>query len=158
LVGKLIHGTAIFRDATLPGAPGASVVDPVTMSPALALGLQAYLLIESLLNSIDPTQLTLQQFVNDFRYTELEGYLDFLYGNYHLAVNGIVKTDLPSADEILGAFWYITQVENVFAHPSTNPSQPTSQSWGAPWPFPSANPGPMFSGNGWAWNSVTGLL
>jgi hypothetical protein len=141
---------------TTGGVPGAPVVDPVTMSPALALGLQTYLLIESLLKSIDPTQLTIQQFVHDFGDTELKGYLDFLYGNYQLAVNGIVKTGLPSEDEILGMLWQITQVEGVSAHPSTNPSQPTSQSWGAPWPPVPTNPGPAFSGNGWAWNGRYG--
>jgi hypothetical protein len=136
---------------TVGGSPSGNAKDPRTMAPVLALGIQSYLMLESLLNVIEPTQPTLQEFLNDFG-GALADYTNFLYGNYELAVRKIVKTDLPSEGEILGTLWWITQMAGVFAHPSTNPTQPTSQSWGAPWPFPSDQPGAAFSGNGWAWN------
>jgi hypothetical protein len=147
------YGKFLARDAPSSGPPGDNVADPVTMLPFLALGLQSYMLIQSLVYTIDTaTQLTLPQFISDFRLTELKPFLDFIYGNYQTAVNGIVKTDLPSDDEILGTLWYLTQMKGVFAHPSSNPTQSTSESWGAPWPFPPTQPGTAFSGNGFAWN------
>jgi hypothetical protein len=146
---------------TVAGSPSGNVVDPRTMAPVLALGIQSYLTLESLLNVIDQTQPTLQRFVNDFR-TDLAGqpnsYLDFLYGMYELAVCGIVKTDLPSEEEILGALWHITQVAGVSARPSTNPASWTS--WGAPWDeftYHNFEFFKSFSGNGLAWNLRYGV-
>ena len=146
--------------STVPGSPSGTVSDPRTMAPVLALGIQSYLILESLLNVIDPTQPTLQQFVNQFR-GDLAGhpwsYLDFLYEKYQLAVKGIVKTDLPSEDEILGTLWWITQQAGVWTHPSTDPNRDTSESWGAPYPRrPDLQGGVAFSGNGWAWNFIYG--
>jgi hypothetical protein len=147
------------------GPPGADVKDPVTMLPVLALGLLSYMSIESFLYSIDPTtQTPFSQFVSEYRDIELKGYLDFLYQTYQLAVNGIAKTDIPSDQEILGALWWLGQLAGVFAHPSTNPTQPTNYSWGAPEPttpgqYPQGgtdDPGPALSGNGYSWNRVYG--
>ncbi len=98
-----------------PDSPsGDDVSDPTTMLPLLALGLQSYLTLESVLNIIDPSQPTLLDFVNTWRgdpanwqqesFT-LSYYTNFLFTKYALAVNGILKTDLPTDDEILGALW-----------------------------------------------------
>lgn len=152
---------------TVAGSPSGNVLDPRTMAPVLALGLQSYLTLESLLNVIDPTQPTLQHFLNDFRADLADSsapacssnaYTNFLYCMYGLAVNGIVKTDLPSEDEFLGYLWHITQLASVFAHPSTDPARPTSESWGARWPstYELESQQVAFSGNGLAWNRVYG--
>lgn len=140
---------------TVAGSPSGNVSDPRTIAPVLALGIQSFLILESLLNFIDSTQPALQQFVNSFS-EDLQSYTRFLYGMYAQAVNGIVKTDLPSDDEILGALWWITQSAGVFAHPSTDPNRDTSESWGAPVPLPRDQPVVAFSGNGWAWNRLYG--
>jgi hypothetical protein len=146
---------------TVEDSPGGNVSDPRTMLPMLVLGLRSYLTLESMLNFIDSTQPTLLEFLNQYRGDpanwlnqpfSLSYYTNFLFTKYSEAVNGIVKTDLPTQEEILGALWWVAQIGNVFAHPSTNPGQPTSQSWGAPWRFPNGGPVQSYSGNGWAWN------
>jgi hypothetical protein len=153
---------------TVPGSPSGNAFDPVTMAPVLALGIQSYLTLQSLLNIINRTQPTLSQFLSDFGADLADGsaaagtgstaYANFLYDQYQLAVNGIVKTDLPTEEEILGSLWWIAQTAFVFAHPSTNPAQPTDQSWGAPLPSNlsttiAKDPAfTAFSGSGWAWN------
>jgi hypothetical protein len=151
--------------STIAGSPSGNVLDPRTIVPVLALGLKSYIQLESLASLIDPKQLTFQQFLSDFgpdfaepgaKVCSSEAYINFLYCMYWRSVTGIVKTDLPSEDEILGALWWVTQIAGVFAHPSADPTRPTSQSWGAPWPFPRDQPGDAFSGNGWAWNLAYG--
>lgn len=81
---------------------GAEMVkDPRTMLPFLVLGLQSYLMIQALLNFIDPTQPTFDWFVKTFS-GDLKDYADFLEEQYKLAVNGIVKSDLPSTPDFTG--------------------------------------------------------
>jgi hypothetical protein len=145
------------------GSPGGNVQDPRTFAPILALGIQSYLTLQSLLNVIDPSQLTFQQFLSDFggdladpsNPPSSPAYTNFLYEKYKLAVNGIVKTDLPSEDEILGFLWAETWEAGVLASPLTNPGQPTTQSWGAPPPLLSV-PNAAFSGDGLFWNGTLG--
>jgi hypothetical protein len=107
--------------------------DPRSMLPAVAMGLQAYLTIQMLANSIDSTQPTFQQFLNQYSGTgpggvllQLSGWLSFLWQEYSLAVSGrvdsngtlistgIVKTDIPSHDDILG---WLNEVVNTLAGP-----------------------------------------
>jgi hypothetical protein len=125
------------------------------MAPVLALGIQSYLILESFLNFIDSTQPTLKEFVDEF-FGDLQTYATFLYKMYSQAVNGIVKTDLPSDDEILGTLWHIALLKGVLAIPSTDPNRDPWQSWGAPVPLPKDQPVGAFSGNGWAWNLCYG--
>lgn len=153
----------------IANSPSGNVLDPRTMIPVLALGLQSYITLQSVVNLVDSTQPTLSQFLNQFwpdfsDPTSPTSYINFLYLMYQLAVNGIVKTDLPSEQEILGALWRFAQQKGVWAHPSTNPAQPTNYSWGAPEPtilgtYPPGgtnDPGPAFSGNGFSWNGTYG--
>ena len=165
----------------IANSPSGNVLDPRTMTPVLALGLQSYITLQAMANLIDPTYPNLKDFLSQFWSTfggdpknPQSGYISFLYSMYHLAVQGIVKTDVPSENEILGSLWWIGQHQAGtiasggnpnYAHPSTNPSQDTTYSWGAPWPNSAAqgypqgttdDPGAAFSGNGYAWNYVYG--
>jgi hypothetical protein len=118
-------------------------------------------MLESVLNLIDPKQPTLQDFVNTWR-PRLKVYTNFLYGKYQTAVNGILKTDMPTPDEMLGMFWLYCQFRGLYAHPSTDPTRPTNQSWGAPDPFyydgqvHGSGPVAAYRGNGFEWNGMYG--
>jgi hypothetical protein len=158
-------------------SPSESVLDPRTFMPVLATGLRLYMMLMSLVKFIDPTQQTLPEFLNQYWGDFIDpnsptsitdgvsqAYINFLYEMYQVAVNGIVKTDVPSDEEILGSLWWLAQLAGVFASPDTNPNQPTNYSWGAPeWTLPGQypqggtdDPGPAFSGNGFDWNRVYG--
>jgi hypothetical protein len=131
------------------------------MTPVLALGIRSYLTLATLLHYINPTQLTFREFLNDFG-RDLRSYTQFLYTNYAEAVNGIVKTDIPSEAEILGYLWQLSQNAGAFASLDTQPDAPTTQSWGAPmprWGISEFIDGPAagaYSGNGWGWNGIYG--
>jgi hypothetical protein len=163
----------------IANSPSGNVLDPRTMLPVLTLGLQSYITLQAMANLIDPTQPTLAQFLRQYwpdfgDPNSPTSYINFLYLMYQSAVNGIVKTDVPSEQEILGSLWWIGQKQAGtiasggnpnYAHPSTNPSQDTTYSWGAPWPtapdqgYPQGqtlDPGAAFSGNGYAWNAIYG--
>lgn len=144
----------------IANSPSGNVLDPRTMLPVLALGLQSYITLQSVANLVDSTQPTLPQFLNQFwpdfgDPNSRTSYINFLFQMYKFAVNGIVKTDLPSEEEVLGFLWEVGQNEGVYAHASTRPTLPTQASWGADWPV-SVLATSASSGNGWAWNGTYG--
>ncbi len=114
--------------------------DPRTMFPFLTLGLQSYLMIQSLLNFIDPTQPTFDWFVKNFS-ADLKDYADFLESQYKLAVNGIVKSDLPSQQDFTGFV-------NSFGSGATFPAA-------SGLPF-GGNPDPPTAG--YIWNGIYGAI
>jgi hypothetical protein len=83
-------------------AGGGYVLDPRSMMPFLCLGLQSYMLLQMLAYFIDPSQPRFDEFVAQYGPNQLTDYLTFLYSQYSLAVNGIVKTDFPSEADVLG--------------------------------------------------------
>jgi hypothetical protein len=86
----------------LGGPPAQMAIDPRTMMPFLLLGLESYLALQMLVHSIDPTQPTFDEFVKEFRTKDLPAYAEFLTSQYELAVNGIVKSDLPGPQDLIG--------------------------------------------------------
>jgi hypothetical protein len=137
-------------------ATSGNMPDPTTFLGMFALGLQSYLMLECLRNIVDSSQMTFSESMKT--YGPLIGqWNEFLYTNYASAVNGILKTDLPTEYEILGYLWYLANViGSAYAVPSTNPGQNPMQSWGAPWPTPDDNVQANYSGDGWAWTGVYG--
>jgi hypothetical protein len=84
--------------------------DPNSSLAFLLLGIKAYLSLQALVHFIDPSQPELvdkagtgflQQYGGD-----LEDYGSFLYSQYTLAVNGIVKSALPEDADIRGFLQY----------------------------------------------------
>jgi hypothetical protein len=145
---------------SIDNSPSGNVSDPRTMIPVLALGIRSYLNLSVLLHYINPTQLTFRKFLDDWG-TELQSYAGFMYTKYAEAVNGIVRTAIPSESEILGFLWGLTQNAGVFASLDTQPDASTRQSWGAPMPHlgeysRNVPPAVAYSGDGWGWNGIYG--
>ncbi len=131
----------------LGGSSNQMVLDPTSMLPFLLLGLQSYLTIEMLVNVIDPSQPVFDQFVKQFS-GDLQGYVRFIYSQYHLAVNGLVKSDLPKTVDIFG-FLSFTLIRSSYDY-----TDMADQLWGnssrpAHTPTPSA---------GHVWNGVYGVV
>jgi hypothetical protein len=95
--------------AGVSGPPGASIEDPRTMLSLFAMGLQSYITLESVSNIINPALPTIAEFVEQFS-SDLENYLSFIYGNYQLAVLGIVKTATPSLTDLAGFIYNLQDV------------------------------------------------
>jgi hypothetical protein len=133
----------------LGGSGQQMALDPRSMLPYLLLGIRSYLIIESLVNIIDPTQPTLSAFLAQFG-GDLQGYASFIYSQYQLAVNGILKSDLPSDEDVKSFFWFQVQV----VYQSSIPNE-TTEGWGsryymgttASWAF-----------RGFEWNGVYGAV
>ena len=87
-----------------------------------------------LVHYIDPSQPEFSKFVQDYQ-TDLQNYATFLNQQYSAAVNGIVKTDIPSYHDILG-----------WLGASTYGGSPPQLNFST---FPS---------QGWAWNGVYGAV
>jgi hypothetical protein len=83
------------------------------MLPFVSLALSSYLKIQMLLKFIDPTldafDVFLSQYAHDSpgRVSDFHNYLTFLYPQYSLAVNGIVKTDFPSESDVIGGIYFL---------------------------------------------------
>lgn len=137
------------------GSPGGNVADPTTALPLLALALQSYLALHSLANLVDPSQPTLDKLLSQYGpdFTGPTGYLRVLYTQYSLAVQGIVKTDLPTHDEILGFLWTLSFWGGAQA--SLEPDGDPVASWGAP-ERRSGDPNKAFSGDGFLWQGRYG--
>jgi hypothetical protein len=136
-----------------PGPPlqGQSMAtDPRTMLPFLLLGIESYLSIEALVNVIDPSQPTFSTFLTQFQ-GDLRDYASFIYSQYQLAVNGIVKSDLPSGQDMLSYLWFMADVVNGLSLP------PAGLPVGAS-PFITQPSVPTFARRGWAWNGVYGVV
>jgi hypothetical protein len=95
-----------------PSGGSSQAADPRTMLPFLLLGIESDLSIEAALYIINPKQpqYKFSYFLAEFN-RDLKNYASFIYSQYQLAVNGIVKTDLPSDDDVLSFFgfnfkWY----------------------------------------------------
>jgi hypothetical protein len=86
----------------LGGSAQQMVLDPRSAMPFLLLGIKCYLRIEALVNIIHKSQPTFQEFLSQFR-GDLQSYASFIYSQYEIAVNGIVKSDLPSTDDVAGS-------------------------------------------------------
>jgi hypothetical protein len=126
------------------GTTNQMFVDPRTMLPYLVLGLQSYLTLEMMANMIDTSQPTFGMFVDSFK-GDLSDYASFLLSQYQLAINGIVKSDMPSANDIISfACYSATSLYNT----------PWS-TWGGslPTPWYGVPPTP-----GYAWNGVNGVI
>jgi hypothetical protein len=96
--------------APLGGSAQQMVLDPRSAMPFLLLGIKCYLKIEALINIIDKSLPTFQQFLSQFQ-GDLQSYASFIYSQYEIAVNGIVKSDLPSTDDVVGFFWSVLEFE-----------------------------------------------
>jgi len=119
--------------------------------------IQTYLTIHALLNAIpptpqDPSQPPFNQFVSDQR-SYLGQYANFLHGGsdgYHglvKAIKGLVKSDLPSFEDVLG-YIYIYNLFSPFPPPpwieSKSPAIPNSSS--------------STPKIGYAWNGIYGVV
>ena len=128
------------------GGPGSQVMDPRSMLPPLLLGIQSYLTLQALAPVInpDPTvnppfSVFLAQYQGD-----LQQYASFLQSQYTLAVNGIVKSDMPSNLDVMGL---INNYKSFFVLMAEFSSSPPLQ-----WALYSP-PSP-----GYAWNGVYGVI
>ena len=121
--------------APLGGSAQQMVLDPRSAMPFLLLGIKCYLKIEALINIIDKSLPTFQQFLSQFQ-GDLQSYASFIYSQYEIAVNGIVKSDLPSTDDVVAFFWAMLEFEKSS--------------------FPN-NTGSAF-GSGFGWNGVYGAI
>ena len=137
------------------------VLVPRSALPFLLLGLQSYLTLEGLVHLIDSSQPTFAQFLKDFK-NDLHDYASFLQSQYKLAVNGIVKTDIPSDQDVRTFLYFVTVVvdgapfgdSGVFAGFSVD-----TLKWGLS-PFYPGIPGSNTSWpyKGYAWNGVYGAV
>jgi hypothetical protein len=113
--------------APLGGSAEQWVLDPRSAMPYLLLGIKCYLRIEALLNLIDKSQPTFQEFLSQFQ-GALQYYASFIYSQYQIAVNGIVKSDMPTTDDVEALFWGIlTFIQSSF--PNDTGSTPEGD-WG----------------------------
>jgi hypothetical protein len=92
----------------LGGSAQQMASDPRSMLPFLLLGIKSYLTIEAVVHVIDPSQPTFNEFLTQFQ-GDIQDYASFLYSQYQLAVNGIVKTDLPSTADVLSYLWFMAE-------------------------------------------------
>jgi|ERR1039458_2742234 hypothetical protein len=128
------------------------VADPKTVLPFLLWGVGSLLTIRALVSVIDPSQATFSYYVDHFG-SDLEDYADFLQLQFETAINGIVKTDIPSFTDVMGYVYY-----QAIAYGLTPPPQP-------PFPWPDQPPSAPYPGvpygfswpfNGYWWNGVYG--
>jgi hypothetical protein len=137
----------------LPGPPlgGQSsqmALDPRSMIPFLSVGLQSYLTLATVVNFIDASQ-TFSGFVEG----SLEDYASFLYSQYQLAVNGILKSDIPSYWDVLNFLNYATDGW-IPGLGSFGPGSAFESNYFPPTLFPGQSP-PQ---TGDAWNGVYGAV
>jgi hypothetical protein len=134
----------------LGGSAQQMAQDPRSSMPALLLGIKSYLRIEALLNLIDKRQPTFSEFITQYK-SDLQIYSDFIYSKYKLAVNGIVKSDMPSSDDIVAFFWFTLFVVyqwsyiNATGSIGSNPMRKEPQT-------------KSFAYKGFAWNGVYGAV
>lgn len=129
----------------LGGSAQQMASDPFSSLPFLLLGIQSYLAIEALVHLIDARQPTFSDFLTEFK-GDLQGYASFIYAQHQLAVNGIVKTDLPSNADVLTFLYYVTA---RVSFPDDTPlwgGSPANQ-------YTDGSPPPSA---GYAWNGVYG--
>lgn len=135
----------------LPGPPlggtaSQMVLDPSSALPFLLLGIQSYLTIESLLNVIDTSQTTFRDFLTQFN-GDLQDYANFLYSQYALAVNGIVKSEIPSEEDRASFLYYMAEVVYGASFPDNTPWWGGSNFYSGGWPY-----------TGYAWNGAYGVV
>jgi len=144
-----------------PSFQGAQMVsDPRTMLPFLALGLNGYLTLQMMVNLIDPSQLTFDQFLDQYsgNYTasgdenDFPVYATFIYSNYKMAVNGIVKTDLPGTQDLVGYLLYSTG-DTLLLDPSIWSGSSQPQQGASIFP---PQPGSVPPSTGYVWNGTYG--
>ena len=99
----------------LGGSPGQMVQDPTTILLYLMSGIKYYLTIQLFLSSVDPSQ-PFNKFLANYS-DDLRDYADFSLSLYKNAVNGILKTAIPTATNIfhflLSTNGYIIQVPDA---------------------------------------------
>jgi len=122
----------------------ALVPDPITMLPFLSLGITSYLMMIALLNQIDSSEPTFLQYLSNFK-SVIAQYANQLYTQYQTAVSGILKCDIPSAEDVIGFLAYI-ELRYLGAF-----------FLGLPPGSPMANP-PNTPQAGNAWNGVYGVV
>lgn len=154
----IINGSIMGWYGTLPqpepgpplgGSPSQMGKDPRSVLPVLLLGLESYLTIEELVNVIDDSQPKFSDFLAQFS-GDLQVYTAFLQAQYKLAVNGIVKTDIPSTSDILSFLYFAAEVMRVSTFPGD------TQWWGGSYPY-QAIPG-SWPYAGYTWNGVYGVV
>jgi hypothetical protein len=133
----------------LGGSATQMVLDPRSALPFLLLGLHSYLTIEALVNPIDTSQPTFSDFLTQFK-GDLQDYASFLYSQYKLAVNGIVKSDIPGDADCLSFLYFMAEI--VYGSSFAD----NTQWWGGSYPRPSV-PG-SWPYAGYAWNGVYGVV
>jgi hypothetical protein len=148
--------------------PETSTSDPTTMLPVFVLGIHSLLILATLRGVVDPDpSYSFQTFLSqnagppaaDSTPSNLSQYLSWLWSQYSLAVStmqdgvplGIVKTDLPSADDILGFLPLIVGRQSIY--PVQLDTNPPSALGGSP---PSAPKTIARAGN--AWNGIYGVV
>jgi hypothetical protein len=119
-----------------PAGGSSQAADPRTMLPFLLVGIESYLSIQAALYVINPRQpqYEFSKFLAEYN-RDLKNYASFIYSQYQLAVNGIVKTDLPSDDDVTSYFWFQVQVvyqasiDNASGYFGSDAIQETTGSW-----------------------------
>lgn len=77
------------------------VPDPSTMLPYFLLAINSLLTFTMLLNQIDPSQPTYGQYLEEYN-SDITNYADWLYTQYQTAVLGLVKSDIPTVEDVMG--------------------------------------------------------
>jgi hypothetical protein len=146
-----------------PGLPAGSsgqqmASDPGTMLPFLLLGIESYLTLEALIHAIDTKQPTFNDFLTQFR-GDIKDYASFIYSQYQLAINGIVKSDLPSNADVSSYLWFIAGAVDGVLNYSSTPSAAYIDN-GKPWGSESLSVlrRPSAPHAGFAWNGVYGVV
>ncbi len=145
------YGHPIIPEGALEG----SALDPRTMLGGLMMGIQGYLTLMQMANTIDFSQLSFLVFLSEYHNPPSSDPLgtcgDFIYSNYNSAVNGIVKSDIPSYSDILAFL-------NFEAWSMPAPGGWGDLDWGGSpfWSF--AESGVTPPGRGYAWNGVYGAV
>jgi hypothetical protein len=87
------------------------VFDPQYTLPAWLYGLGSYIAILAVLNQIDPSQPTLTQFIADYQ-QDLISYAKLLQSQYATGVAGLVKTDVPTVNDVMSYLYYYFNVRD----------------------------------------------
>ena len=99
------YGSLTAVRQTPYSSQGANYVNDCSMLPLLLLAIESYLTIEELVNQIDPSAPTFSEFLTDFN-VDLQNYAEFLQKQVELAMNGLVKSDIPSFEDVMGFINY----------------------------------------------------
>ncbi len=152
--GAWPQGQPAYPPGGFSNPPLPSTADPRSMLPYLLIGIKSYLTIQGLIHYIDKSQHTFSYFLKHFQ-GELQGYANFLLSQYTLAINGIVKSDIPSNVSLPSETPVHGDVMTflcMMAESQISGPWPENPRWGGSF----ALSDPPFAG--YAWNGVYGVV